>query len=151
MENVATEEFISRTEALKDFESCNAENPNWTPQRVKTLLLRQPAADVAPVAHGQWCVSKIRSIETVFYCSECKRTVIVGNDFFGEAPKSVSAAYPYCHCGAKMDGGDGIAYLALEAETTQIIDGCCTACGALMDCCEAAEYKFCPYCAKRIV
>lgn len=42
-------------------------------------------------------------------------------------------------------------HLALEAETTQIIDGCCTACGALMDCCEAAEYKFCPYCAKRIV
>lgn len=106
MENVATEEFISRTEALKDFESCNAENPNWTPQRVKTLLLRQPAADVAEVVHGQWCVSKIRSIETVFYCSECKRTVTVGNDFFGEAPQSVSAAYPYCHCGAKMDGGN---------------------------------------------
>ena len=42
-------------------------------------------------------------------------------------------------------------HLALEAETTQIIDGCCTACGALMDCCEAAEYKYCPYCAKRIV
>ena len=38
-----------------------------------------------------------------------------------------------------------------EAETTQIIDGCCTACGAFMDCCEAAEYKYCPYCAKRIV
>ena len=38
-----------------------------------------------------------------------------------------------------------------QDETTQIIDGCCTACGALMDCCEAAEYKFCPYCAKRIV
>ena len=40
-------EFISRTEALEDFEVCNAANPNWTPQRVKTLLLRQPAADVA--------------------------------------------------------------------------------------------------------
>lgn len=38
-----------------------------------------------------------------------------------------------------------------EAETTQIIDGCCTACGAFMDCIEAADYKFCPYCAKRIV
>lgn len=145
------EEYISREAALADFEACNAENPNWTPQRVKTLLLRQPAADVAEVVHGQWCVSKIRSIETVFYCSECKRTVTVGNDFFGEAPQSVSAAYPYCHCGAKMDGGNGAAYLALEAETTQIIDGCCTACGAFMDCCEAAEYKFCPYCAKRIV
>lgn len=38
-----------------------------------------------------------------------------------------------------------------QDETTKIIDGCCTACGELMDCCEAAEYKFCPYCAKRIV
>lgn len=49
------EEFISRTEAVKDFESCNAENPNWTPQRVKTLLLRQPAADVAEVVRCKDC------------------------------------------------------------------------------------------------
>lgn len=55
MENVATEEFISRTEALEDFESCNAENPYWTPQRVKTLLLRQPAADVAEVVRCTDC------------------------------------------------------------------------------------------------
>lgn len=55
MENVATEEFISRTEALEDFESCNAENPYWTPQRVKTLLLRQPAADVAEVVRCKYC------------------------------------------------------------------------------------------------
>lgn len=55
MENVATEEFISRTEALEDFESCNAENPYWTPQRVKTLLLRQPAADVAEVVRCKDC------------------------------------------------------------------------------------------------
>lgn len=46
---------------------------------------------------------------------------------------------------------DGRKPFALEAETTQIIDGCCTACGELMDCIEAADYKFCPYCAKRIV
>lgn len=38
-----------------------------------------------------------------------------------------------------------------QDETTQIIDGCCTACGAFMDCCEAADYKYCPYCGKRIV
>ena len=44
-----TDEYISREAALVDFEACNAENPRWTPQRVKTLLLRQPAADVAPV------------------------------------------------------------------------------------------------------
>ena len=40
-------------------------------------------------------------------------------------------------------------HLALEAETTQIIDGCCTACGALIDCCEAAEYEFCPMCGRK--
>lgn len=35
-----TEEFINRTEALKDFEASNVHNPHWTPQRVKTLLIR---------------------------------------------------------------------------------------------------------------
>lgn len=44
-----------------------------------------------------------------------------------------------------------VAEVGHEDETTQIIDGCCTACGAFMDCCEAADYKFCPYCAKRVV
>lgn len=52
---------------------------------------------------------------------------------------------------AEVVRGSGKVRATEEAETTQIIDGCCTACGELMDCCEAAEYKFCPYCAKRIV
>ena len=55
MENVATEEFISRTDTLKDFEECNKANQNWTPQRVKTLLLRQPTADVAEVVRCKDC------------------------------------------------------------------------------------------------
>ena len=50
----------------------------------------------------------------------------------------------------KMPAAD-VAPVVHEDETTQIIDGCCTACGAFMDCIEAADYKFCPYCAKRIV
>jgi hypothetical protein len=49
-------DYISREAALKDFESCNAENPNWTPQRVKTLLLRQPDADVAEVVRCRDCI-----------------------------------------------------------------------------------------------
>ena len=52
---------------------------------------------------------------------------------------------------AEVVQGSGKARATEEAETTQIIDGCCTACGEFMDCCEAADYKFCPYCAKRIV
>lgn len=38
---------ISRGAALKDFEESNRVNPKWTPQRVKTLLLRQPEAGIA--------------------------------------------------------------------------------------------------------
>ena len=64
-----TEEFISRTEALEDFESCNAENPNWTPQRVKTLLLRQPAADVAEVVRCKDCKDSRRNNENDPYCA----------------------------------------------------------------------------------
>ena len=48
-------DYISREAALEDFEACNAENTNWTPQRVKTLLLRQPAADVAEVVRCRDC------------------------------------------------------------------------------------------------
>ena len=82
------EEYVSREAALKDFESCNAENPRWTPQRVKTLLLRQPAADVAEVVHGRWILHD----DGVFTCSEC-----------GNAESNDSY---YCRlCGAKMDGG----------------------------------------------
>lgn len=105
MENVATEEFISRTEALKDFESCNAENPNWTPQRVKTLLLRQPAADVAEVVQGQWegegdGYADGEIVIDVWHCSQCGYCIDDGTDNPDWLPK-------HCpNCGAKMDGGD---------------------------------------------
>lgn len=80
-------DYIKRAEALADFEACNAENPRWTPQRVKTLLLRQPTADVAEVVHGQWILHD----DGVFTCSEC-----------GNAESNDSY---YCRlCGAKMDG-----------------------------------------------
>lgn len=48
-------DYISRAEALKDFETNNARNPYWTPPRVKTLLLRQTAADVAEVLRCKDC------------------------------------------------------------------------------------------------
>ena len=67
------DEYISREAALKDFESCHTENPNWTPQRVKTLLLRQPAADVAEVVRCKDC----RHSKYAAWCEgyACCRTV----------------------------------------------------------------------------
>ena len=92
------EEFISRTEAVKDFESCNAENPNWTPQRVKTLLLRQPAADVAEVRHGRWEQHLQSSrVAPVYTCSLCKLNVS------GFEKRWIK----YCpYCGARMEKED---------------------------------------------
>lgn len=91
------EEFISRTETLKDFESCNAENPNWTPQRVKTLLLRQPAADVAEVVHGRWENGNP-------ICPVC------GENKFKDLDADIWCDWKpdFCpNCSAKMDGGNG--------------------------------------------
>ena len=91
-------DYISREAALADFESCNAEKPNWTPQRVKTLLLRQPAADAAEVVHGKWDGND---------CTVCKLpwnyNMVQDADewgYFDPMPE-------YCpNCGAKMDGGN---------------------------------------------
>ena len=66
-------DYIKRKTALEDFERCNAENQNWTPQRVKTLLLRQPTADVAEVVHGRWIWNEAGEIdwEQFYRCSNC--------------------------------------------------------------------------------
>lgn len=61
------DKYISRAEALADFEACNAENPRWTPQRVKTLLLRQPAADVAEVVYCKDCRYLGRELDKGLY------------------------------------------------------------------------------------
>lgn len=88
------DEYISRMETLADFEACNAENPNWTPQRVKTLLLRQPAADVAPVVHARWVRERSN-----WYCTGCNKGYRITNG----AP--TASTFDYCpHCGARMDG-----------------------------------------------
>lgn len=101
-----TEEFISRAEALEDFEECNKSNPNWTPQRVKTLLLRQPAADVAPVVHGRWLEEKGQTLLPVEYDDVGKPIlhdyVVYRCDRCGRTCKQKE---PYCHCGAKMEDG----------------------------------------------
>lgn len=62
----------------------------------------KPAADVAPVVHGEWircnasllthCQCGAYPVNLAWYrCSVCGRTA--------------SKKEPYCHCGAKMDGG----------------------------------------------
>lgn len=58
----------------------------------------EPAADVAPVVHGEWIHNPKREYD--YICSVCR----------GDAPedrmRNNAILTPYCpHCGAKMDGG----------------------------------------------
>ena len=81
-------DYISREAAIEDFEQCNHKNPTWTPQRVKTLLMRIQTADVEPVVHGR----KIEDgdIGGFWLCSLCGEWLPYGAN--------------YCpNCGAKMD------------------------------------------------
>lgn len=82
-------EYISREGAVDEFEQCNAKNPQWTPQRVKTLLLRIPAADVAPVVR----------------CKDCKYNrgskKCLNPDSFFAVPKDDD----FCSYGERKEGG----------------------------------------------
>ena len=85
------DEYISREAAIVDFERCNHENPVWTPQRVKTLLMRIPTADVEPVVRCKDCRNSYEGIDgricSFGPCVDC----VVPDDYF-------------CSLGERRDG-----------------------------------------------
>lgn len=97
-------EYISREAAFKEFaefvrDSNNSDfvdAPTWND--AVSLIGSLPAADVAPVVHGEW-INAYPDIEPnpmFMYgvCSQCG------------FEQSISDKLNYCpHCGAKMDGG----------------------------------------------
>ena len=64
---------------------------------VKDIEALKPA-DVVPVRHGTWL--PIVSYNNTYKCSECGRLLVDIMDGL----KMVAKNYPYCHCGAKMNG-----------------------------------------------
>ena len=93
-------EYIER-EALYEKAYWHGEHPdvdNPFPDGVDAIDIEDvdaiPAADVAPVRHGQWIYDKKAQRP---YCSICKVY------FYGATNSPMS----YCpNCGTKMDGGD---------------------------------------------
>lgn len=65
---------------------------------LKNNLESLKPADVAPVVHGTWL--PIVSYNNTYKCSECGRLLVDITDGL----KMVAKNYPYCHCGAKMNG-----------------------------------------------
>lgn len=78
------DEYISRAKALKALYADYA-------YPAMDIIKEIPAADVAPVVHGQWDVSK-GLLGDMCKCSAC-----------GSLPSLPTKFCPYC--GARMDGG----------------------------------------------
>lgn len=93
-------DYMERETAIKAIEKADCAVIADDAESCKTDYLREiiksvPAADVAPVVHGRW-ISFLDGDhimpERYYRCSRCGRVE--------------SRRQPYCHCGAKMDGGD---------------------------------------------
>lgn len=74
---------------------------------ISELIMRLPAADVEPVRRGNWNIRLADEMTLCLECSICGRKVdnidlhhLLEAGEYGEACRR----YPYCHCGAKMDG-----------------------------------------------
>lgn len=92
------DEYIRRSDALKGVELFQC---GWAEiEAVQTdYIERLPAADVAPVVHGEWYLLD-DCANAGLYCSVCSRRVH-REEFSYKKLRS-----KYCpHCGAKMDGG----------------------------------------------
>ena len=86
------DEYIKRAEALQQ---CGRFG-DYTAWSIRDGIGSIPAADVAPVVHGQWGTGRF-NLETGNYEEQCTRC----RNFSKEYGK------PYCpNCGAKMDGGE---------------------------------------------
>lgn len=69
------------------------------------LIKNAPTIKAEPVRHGRWEVVRKGDWTSVYECSECRRRVAVAGDR-DIVDRRVKMQYPYCHCGAKMEGGE---------------------------------------------
>ena len=68
------------------------------------ILNRFPAADVVPVVRGRWDLLRQGGCTSLYACSVCQRKITLSGDLSTREPR-LKKLYPYCHCGARMDGG----------------------------------------------
>lgn len=104
-------EYIERGAAINAISGQPSElhYPSWYKGNIEGV----PAADVAPVVHGEWEIKAriyrmMDDIDEVLYieCPICKREFRVPSTYDDEEIiKYAREHYPYCNCGVKMDGG----------------------------------------------
>lgn len=73
---------------------------NLSADKLEAALLGIPAADVAPVVHGQWIRPHWKNSNYCCDCSECG-----GEAMHRDYQWHKNGIYPICpNCGARMDG-----------------------------------------------
>jgi hypothetical protein len=107
---MAEKEYIERKAAMKAIlgQPPEPHYPEWYYRNIKEL----PAADVVEVVHGEWIIkSEIHKMfddvdeEMYVECPFCKRTYYVPQTYDEEEIIAYAREqYPFCNCGAKMDG-----------------------------------------------
>ena len=92
------DEYIRKQDAVDVFNRAVKDVGILDADDIKTVFRMLSPADVAPVRHGTWL--PIVSYNNTYKCSECGRLLVDITDGLNMVAKH----YPYCHCGAKMDG-----------------------------------------------
>ena len=107
---MAEKEYIEREAVMKIIDDYGCTHGgtlgshSGTVDVVGSAIYKLPAADVAPVVHGEWIpISDGAWAE----CSECGEACDVSDNGGMSAFELFCDRYKYCpNCGAKMDGGD---------------------------------------------
>ena len=87
-------EYIERGTAIAKLTALEVTEPSATMTDAKRLLADMPAADVAPVVHGEW-----RKSGPLLECQSC-------GEIYSRLGGNAGKLWNYCHnCGARM-GGD---------------------------------------------
>lgn len=67
---------------------------------VKAVAKAAPTVDAEPVTHAHWELMQEFPFCDEYACTRCGRSISL-------SPGEHLQDYPYCHCGAKMDGRNG--------------------------------------------
>ena len=99
-------EYIAREVLLAQLRAMESYNASPMYRRgyddCVEAILKAPAADVAPVVHGEWVRPHWKGSD---YCCDCSKCG--GEAMHREYQWNKKGIYPICpNCGAKMDGDE---------------------------------------------
>lgn len=91
--------LIYKEDLLAEYDRAHVGPPGGA----RKLIAEATAVDAVEVVHGRWMFVTKGQHTSVYVCSKCNRAIVVVCDE-DEIKEQLAKKYPYCHCGAKMDG-----------------------------------------------